>query len=221
MKTKQQLQAKFKNTPVGTSLARRSVSSSFNREDTLSVKGKVPTCNNPEVNHRQHTGGQNSRVTDIVYVLNKRGLPLMPTRQQKARRLLKEGKAKVVSAFPFTIQMLVPTGENKQPITLGIDSGYLNIGFSAVTEKKELISGEVKLLKDVSKKLAERSRRQRYKLQPHDLVIFNNKKYEVKGVHGKGTYIRLVNLIRLDTKIEKVTLYQYNKGVVFNFSSRD
>ena len=34
------------------------------------------------------------------------------------------------------------TGETKQPVTLGIDAGYKHIGFSAVTEKRELISGE-------------------------------------------------------------------------------
>ncbi|MDD3601531.1 MAG: RRXRR domain-containing protein, partial [Defluviitoga tunisiensis] len=37
-----------------------------------------------------------------------------------------------------------------QNITLGIDSGYNYIGFSAVTEKEELICGEVKLRNDIS-----------------------------------------------------------------------
>ena len=79
-----------------------------------------------------------------VPVLNMRGEPLMPTRPGKARRLLKQGKAKVVQRKPFTIQLLYPTGENKQEITLGIDAGYDRVGFSAVTEGQELISGELK-----------------------------------------------------------------------------
>lgn len=62
----------------------------------------------------------------------------MPTTPRKARKLLKEGKAKVITVKPFTIKLLTATGESKQDITLGIDSGYLNIGFSANTEKKEL-----------------------------------------------------------------------------------
>ena len=46
----------------------------------------------------------------MVYVLNKDGGPLMPTeRHGKVRRMLKEGKAKVVRREPFTIQLLYET----------------------------------------------------------------------------------------------------------------
>ena len=42
----------------------------------------------------------------VVYVLNKDGLPLMPTHKLgKVRHLLKDGKAKVVKRSPFTIQL--------------------------------------------------------------------------------------------------------------------
>ena len=94
----------------------------------------------------------------MVYVLNEHGQPLMPTsRHGKVKHLLRQGKAKVVKSCPFTIQLLYSTGNHTQPITLGIDSGYLNVGFSAVTEDKELISGEVELLTDMSKRIYERS----------------------------------------------------------------
>ncbi len=43
------------------------------------------------------------------------------------------------------------------PVTLGIDSGYLNIGFSAITESKELISGEVKLLQGMSDRITKKA----------------------------------------------------------------
>ncbi len=93
----------------------------------------------------------------MVYILSMEGRPLMPTdRHGKVRRLLKEGKAKVVKAKPFTIQLLYKTKEYIQPVTLGIDSGYTYIGFSAITEKKELISGEVKLCNDVNELIKER-----------------------------------------------------------------
>jgi len=40
----------------------------------------------------------------MVYVLNENGQPLMPTeRHGKVRRMLKEGKAKVIQAKPFTL----------------------------------------------------------------------------------------------------------------------
>ena len=81
----------------------------------------------------------------------------MPTKRHgKVRRLLKQHLAKVVKTKPFTIQLLYETTSYTQNITLGIDSGYNYIGFSAVTEKEELICGEVKLRDDISEVLKER-----------------------------------------------------------------
>ena len=40
-----------------------------------------------------------------VYVLNKHGKPLMPCKASKARKLLRDNKAKVVRKTPFTIQL--------------------------------------------------------------------------------------------------------------------
>jgi len=102
----------------------------------------------------------------FVCVLNMRGKPLMPTKPAKAKHLLKKGKAKVVKRCPFTIQLKYATGENKQPIDLGIDPGYKKAGFSARTRKAELMSGEVNLRTDIPKLLKEkamyrRGRRQR------------------------------------------------------------
>lgn len=37
----------------------------------------------------------------------------MATTPRKARKLLKEGKAKVLTTKPFTIQLLTATGETK------------------------------------------------------------------------------------------------------------
>ena len=93
----------------------------------------------------------------MVYVISKEGKPLMPTKRYgKVRRLLKQGLAKVVRRKPFTIQLLYDTTTYTQDITLGIDSGYTYIGFSAITEKEELICGEVKLRNDISELLKER-----------------------------------------------------------------
>ncbi len=96
-----------------------------------------------------------------VYVLNMRGTPLMPTTPQKARKLVKEKKAEVIQRLPFTIRLQYATGEAKQEIKLGIDAGYSVIGFSANTENQEVISGELELRKDNSKKLTERKQYRR------------------------------------------------------------
>jgi len=43
-----------------------------------------------------------------------------------------------------------------QPITLGVDSGYLHIGLSAVAEREELVAGDVELRRDIVKLNSER-----------------------------------------------------------------
>jgi activator of 2-hydroxyglutaryl-CoA dehydratase len=100
-----------------------------------------------------------------VYVVNLRNQPLMPTTPRNARLLVKEGKAKVVKRNPFTIQLLYATGESKQDLTLGIDSGYLNIGFSVVSEKEEVVSGEVKLLQGMKERLKDKAQYRRIRRQ--------------------------------------------------------
>jgi len=67
---KKTLHVKLKNTLQDAPLVLNSVSSVLNKEETPSVQDKVLACNNPEVDLLQHTGGQNSRVSDNVYVLN-------------------------------------------------------------------------------------------------------------------------------------------------------
>jgi hypothetical protein len=118
----------------------------LNRDQSLSVHDLKTSSNNPEVDQsvvKQQK--QNLRVSVKVYVLNMRGNSLMPCSSRQAKILLRSKKAKVVKRIPFTIQLLIPTGETKQDITLGIDTGYGNIGFSAVSKKEELISGTLKL----------------------------------------------------------------------------
>ncbi|OAD23880.1 HNH endonuclease [Candidatus Thiomargarita nelsonii] len=96
-------------------------------------------------------------VIEMVYVISKKGEVLMPTKRHgKVRKWLKEAKAKVVNRAPFTIQLLFDTGTETQPVTLGIDSGYTYIGFSAVTEIEEVLGGELTLLDGISERLTKR-----------------------------------------------------------------
>ena len=75
----------------------------------------------------------------MVYVINIEGKALMPTSNVKARILLKNKKAIVKELKPFTIQLIYKTKtQHTQEITLGIDSGYNNVGFSAITDKKRI-----------------------------------------------------------------------------------
>jgi len=158
------------------------------------VKGSeqsLKTCfNNSEANQSQHGGSSGLRVQNIVYVLNIRGKPLMPTTPQKANKLLKKGETKVVKRKPFTIQLNKATGEEKQKITLGIDIGYQNIGLSATTKKKELFAAEVQLRKDLVKLNSERRmyRRTRRGRLWHRKSRFLNRKKEKGWLARIGFY---------------------------------
>ena len=98
-----------------------------------------------------------------VYVINKNGNLLMPCKPSKARKLLRDGKAKAIKRTPFTIQLRWDCEENVQPIRLGIDKGSKTTGFCAVGHGEILISGHIKHRTDVSKKMTTRAvnRRQR------------------------------------------------------------
>ena len=64
----------------------------------------------------------------MVYVKSIDGKALMPTSNAKARKLLKQKKAKVVSLRPFVVKLTYKTKtEYIQKLNLGVDSGYSNI----------------------------------------------------------------------------------------------
>jgi hypothetical protein len=106
-----------------------------------------------------------------VYVLHQDGTPLMPTTPAKARHLLEAGRAVVVRRAPFTIQLLLPSGKNTQPLLAGVDLGTAHVGISVVSDQQEVFAGEFKLRTDISRLLTQRrelrrtrrSRRTRYR----------------------------------------------------------
>lgn len=98
----------------------------------------------------------------MVYVISRDGHPLMPTaRHGKVKRLLKEGKAKVIRRSPFTIQLLYDSTTYVQPVSLGIDAGSRYIGISATTEKTVLFESEVELRNDIVGLLSDRRKLRR------------------------------------------------------------
>ena len=97
----------------------------------------------------------------FVYVLNMHGEPLMPCKPRKARKLLKEEKAKVVNRTPFIIQLLYGSRGYKQQVNLGVDAGSKYIGVSATTMDKELFKATVELRQDISKLLESRRSQRR------------------------------------------------------------
>jgi len=96
-----------------------------------------------------------------VYVINKNGKPLMPCKPAKARKLLRDKKAKVVNHCPFTIQLQWDCEENVQEVTIGIDKGSSITGFSCVASGKILMSGEIHHRTDIKDKMDARKANRR------------------------------------------------------------
>ncbi|RPJ78021.1 MAG: HNH endonuclease [Alphaproteobacteria bacterium] len=92
----------------------------------------------------------------LVFVINKEDKPLMPCKPSKARKLLKEGKAKVISKIPFTIKLLFGSSGYTQPTVAGMDTGSKVIGCSVIANGKVLYQSEVYIREDVSKKMQQR-----------------------------------------------------------------
>lgn len=153
-----------------------------------------------------------------VYVLNTNGEPIMPTNPAKARILLKQQKAKVTTVKPFTIQLLYDTTDFIQPVILNVDSGYLNIGISAKTDKEELLSGELKLLQGMKERIYERSmyrknRRQRLRYRK---AKWNNRK-KSQGWLAPSIQHKLDSHIRFIDKLHKLLPINKIKIEVANF----
>lgn len=206
---KQKFERRNTYAPTDSSHVCSSAVMSLNREETLGEHGLKTRSNNPEENRQSGRTGQDLRVP----VLNMRGEPLMPTTPAKARHLLKGGKAGVAKRKPFVIQLTTATGETKQDITLGIDSGYSEIGFSVKTEKQEIISGKLKLLKNVSKRLEERKmyRRQKRNKLWHRQPRFDNRRRKDGQLppslqHKLDTHIRLIKKLKQWLPVTKTVI---------------
>lgn len=116
----------------------------------------------------------------MVYVIDKDGRPLMPTKRHgKVKWLLKRKQAKVVKRSPFTIQLTYePKTHCIQDVALGVDAGSKHVGLSASTEKEELFSAEMTLRDDIPQLMTARrqSRRTRRNRLRYRKPRFDNRK---------------------------------------------
>ncbi len=99
---------------------------------------------------------------ECVYVVDKEGIPLIPTCPARARILLKKGKAEVYSVVPFTIRLKrivkKPIGE----FEVGIDDGAKVVGISVSNPNKQIVfAANVELRQDVSRKVLQRAQYRR------------------------------------------------------------
>lgn len=100
----------------------------------------------------------------MVYVISKRGQPLMPcSKHGKVKHLLKSGKAKVVRRCPFTIQLTYDCPNYRQEVVLGQDTGSKHVGTACVGNNNVLYQSQVELRTDVKSKMDGRRRARRFR----------------------------------------------------------
>jgi hypothetical protein len=102
----------------------------------------------------------------LVFVKNKHGEKLMPCKPSKARKLLKQNKAKIVQYEPFTIELLYGSSGYKQAVDIGVDLGAKHIGIAIQSGNKVISKGEIELRNDIksnidTRRIYRRSRRNR------------------------------------------------------------
>lgn len=115
----------------------------------------------------------------LVFVINQHGEALMPCKPSKARKLLKQNKAKIAGYKPFTIQLLYGSSGYKQKVSIGIDLGAKNVGVALQSQNKVIAKGEIELKTDVKSNLGTRKayrKSRRYRKTRYRKPRFNNRK---------------------------------------------
>lgn len=126
-----------------------------------------------------------------VPVVSHDNKPLMPTKSSRARRWVKEGKAvgRWSDVGIYYVQLLTPTGEESQPIVVGVDPGksYAGIGVQSAKftlARFHLILPFVRVKQRMEqRKMLRRSRRSRrinrnvpFRIRNHRQKRFSNRK---------------------------------------------
>jgi len=93
----------------------------------------------------------------VVFVLNKHGKPLMPCTPCKAKKLLRNKRARVVRKTPFTIKLLGWSSGYVQKVIVGMDTGSKKVGVAAISNNKVLYQSEIALREDIVRKMKQRA----------------------------------------------------------------
>jgi N6-L-threonylcarbamoyladenine synthase len=149
----------------------------------------------------------------LVYVLSIDGKPLMPCKAAKARKLLKQDRAKVVKRTPFTIQLNFNCENQVQDVKLGVDTGYKHVGLSAVSDAKELFRSEVELRTNIPKLLSEK---RQYRRTRRNRLWYRKARFLNRGIsigwlapsvqHRLDSHIKVVNFIKSILPVTEITV---------------
>lgn len=141
----------------------------------------------------------------MVAVISNSGIPLMPTSEYKARRLLKSGRAEIYKYRPFTIRLLDREDGATQKIEYSSDTGYQTAGVSIKSEKHEFVHAEFAMLKGETERHNDRRkyRRTRRNRLRYRKAKFDNR-YKPKGWLPPSLRHRAENQLKIFSSYKEV-----------------
>jgi len=153
----------------------------------------------------------------MVFVIDAKGRPLLPTHPARARKLLKQGKAKVYKMVPFTIQLNYEIKNPKGEFTIGIDDGakFLGIAIRSNSDKNKIVfAANVRLRQDVKRKINERRmyrRNRRSRKLRYRSARFSNRKRPDGWIppsikYRKDVILRVIDNLRQYLNITKAVV---------------
>ena len=162
----------------------------------------------------------------LVYVKSKNGKPLMPTKRfGRVRKLLKEGKAKVVCKCPFTIKLLYDSTEYTQKLSLGIDVGSSHIGSAVVNENGDTVyMAETTIKNDIKDKMDQRQmyrRNRRSRKTRYRKARFLNRKNSTKKGRLPPTLISKIHSHEKEIEFVKSILPVTDNDLIFETAKFD
>ncbi len=166
-----------------------------------------------------------------VPVLNPDGSPAMPCTSSRARRMIRDGKAigKFNKLGIYYIQLTFePSGQNKQPITIGLDPGKKYAGIAVQSNKFTLFTAHLFLPFETVKKRMEqrrimrRSRRGRRinRILPFELRAHRQKRFSNRRNQKVPPSIRSSRQLEISVIIQLCKIYPIST-IVFEYVRAD
>lgn len=166
-----------------------------------------------------------------TFVIDLKGKPLLPCLPARSRKLLKQGKAKVIQVVPFTIQLNYVINNPIGSFISGIDDGSKYVGVAIANSKTNevVFKGQIRLRQGVKRLMkqrreyrrARRGRKLRYRARRFSNRI--SKKLAPSIKCRKDSILRFlkdmrkrINIVKVIVEEVKFNHFKYRYGKFFS-----